>query len=116
MALQSTLFTVPEDALKHFRLAVERGRLNQKKWQDSLKSYSQAYPEEARQLLEDIEGKLPEGWDSELSGLFKSGDKPMATREASGKIINIIARKIPGIRRRFGRPGTFNQDQSQRFW
>ena len=90
-------FTVPEEALRHFRLAEERGRINQKKWEDSLKSYSQAYPEEARQLLEDIEGKLPEGWDSELSGLFKSGDKPMATREASGKIINIIARKIPGF-------------------
>jgi transketolase len=90
-------FTVPAEVLRHFRLAVEHGRIKQKNWENLLDSYRQKYPAEADQLIGDIEGNLPKGWDAELSGLFKASDKPVATREASGRIMNIIARKILGF-------------------
>jgi transketolase len=56
-------------------------------------SYRQAYPREARQLEEDLRGDLPEGWDRGLSEMFKP-DKPIATREASGLVMNTIAKTV----------------------
>ena len=90
-------FTVPAEVLRHFRLAVERGRIKQKNWETLFKSYQQNYPDEASELLADVSGKLPDDWDAELSGLFKAGDKPVATREASGRIMNLIASKVIGF-------------------
>ena len=90
-------FTVPPEALSHFRQAVERGKLQQEQWHNLINAYRQAYPKEAQQLAEDVEGKLPPGWDAELAGLFKAGDKPVATREASGRVLNTIAGKVPSL-------------------
>ncbi len=90
-------FTVPPEALAHFRKAVERGRAQQEQWESLIKAYRQAYPQEAQQLEQDLEGKLPQGWDAELGGLFKSGDKPVATREASGRVLNSIASKVHSL-------------------
>ena len=87
-------FTVPPEVLAHFRQAPERGKHYQEGWQDRLKAYRQAYPDEAGQLEEALRGDLPEGWDSDLADLFKSGDKPIATRAASGQVMNAIAPKV----------------------
>ena len=87
-------FTVPPEVLAHFRQAPERGKHYQEEWQDRLKAYRQAYPDEAGQLEEALRGDLPEGWDSDLADLFKSGDKPIATRAASGQVMNAIAPKV----------------------
>jgi transketolase len=87
-------FMVPAEVLKHFRLALERGNVHQKKWQNLLKSYSREYPEQAEQLAADISGKIPDGWDAGLADLFQSSDKPMATREASGRVMNVIAGEV----------------------
>ena len=57
-------------------------------------AYRQIYPQEARQLAVDLAGNLPMGWEHDLSALFKSSSKPMATREASGLIMNEIAKKV----------------------
>ncbi|MFQ6122046.1 MAG: transketolase [Dehalococcoidales bacterium] len=90
-------FTVPPEVLAHFRRAKERGRRYQQEWQKKLEAYRQAYPDDARQLEEDLRGDLPEGWDSDLAGLFKSGDKPIATRVASGQVMNAIAPKVHSL-------------------
>jgi len=87
-------FTVSPAALSHMRLAQKKGQAQQASWEALLNSYQQAYPGEAKQFQDDIEGNLPEGWDAELASLFKVGDKPVATREASGRVMNIIAGKI----------------------
>ena len=87
-------FTIPPQALAHFRQAQERGRQQQEEWQARLKAYRQAYPEEARQLEEALSGELPKGWDRGLADLFKPGDKPIATREASGQVMNAIADQV----------------------
>ena len=90
-------FTIPPEALRHFRKALERGQQQQKVWQDRLEAYCQAYPREARQMELDLSGELPEGWDSELAGLFRAGDGQMATREASGRVINAISPRIHAL-------------------
>ncbi|MFC1870361.1 transketolase [Chloroflexota bacterium] len=87
-------FTVPPEALAHFRQAQQRGQQHQKQWQARLEAYRQAYPDDARQLEADLRGDLPTGWDNDLADLFHPGDKPSATREASGKALNAIAPKV----------------------
>jgi transketolase len=87
-------FAVPPDALAHLRQALERGRRQQEKWQQMFRAYQQAYPEEAGQLEIDLSGDLPQDWDSSLSDLFASEDKPVATREASGRVMNAIVKRV----------------------
>ncbi|RJO62564.1 MAG: transketolase [Dehalococcoidia bacterium] len=90
-------FTVPEDVLKHFRSAVEKGIERESDWNRLLKSYAETYPEEARRFSIDIKGELPQGWDSGLDKLFDSSMKPLATREASGLVINALAARVPAL-------------------
>lgn len=90
-------FTIPPKAMKHFRQVLERGRQSQEEWQGRLTAYQRAYPEEARQLAEDLRGDLPEDWDAGLDRLFQSGDKPMATRVASGQVMNAIAPRLHSL-------------------
>jgi len=90
-------FTIPPEVLAHFRQAQERGRQQQAQWQARLEAYREAYPDEARQLEEDLSGELPEGWHHDLSDLFKGGDKPIATREASGRVMNAISQKVHSL-------------------
>jgi len=87
-------FTIPPEVLSHFRQALERGRQQQEQWQAALEAYRKAYPDDARQLEKDLSGDLPEGWDEDLAGLFAAEDKPVATREASGRVMNAIAQKV----------------------
>ena len=87
-------FTVPDGALSHFRLAIERGSRWQAEWENRLDDYRKAFPSEARQLEEALKGELPDEWDLDLDGLFKKGDKPIATREASGRVMNAIATRV----------------------
>ena len=90
-------FTVPPEALNHFRQARERGSRQQQEWQARMEAYRSAYPDIARQLELDLSGELPDSWDSDLDSMFLSEDKPMATREASGRIMNIISPRLHAL-------------------
>jgi len=90
-------FTIPAEALNHFQQAKERGRRQQAEWQAEMVAYSSAYPDAARQLELDLSGDLPTGWDRGLNSLFLSEDKPMATREASGRIMNMISPRLHAL-------------------
>jgi transketolase len=85
-------FCIPDEALKHFREAMLRGDLQESEWRDLFESYRRQYPGLAHELGMAIEGKLPSDWDSELPS-FEAGEGPIATREASGMILNELARK-----------------------
>ena len=87
-------FTIPQQARDHFRMAIERGKSQQSEWQSLFDAYRKDFPEEAAQLEEALRGELPEGWDKDLDGLFQSGDKPVATREASSRIMNTISGRV----------------------
>ena len=87
-------FTVPEEAQTHFRQARQRGRRFVEEWQARMEDYRREYQAEAAQLEEALEGRLPDGWDQDLDGLFNADDKPMATREASGRVMNAIVNRV----------------------
>ncbi|MBI2831212.1 MAG: transketolase [Chloroflexi bacterium] len=90
-------FTVPQEVLKHMRQAVHRGHEWQEEWKARLDEYRRAYPDEASRLEQDVWGELPPGWDEGLSDLFKNETKPIATRDASGKVMNAIAPRVHSL-------------------
>ena len=89
-------FFIPEDALAVFRQAVKQGREAQAGWQETFERYQAAYPEEAA-LLETLwAGRLPEGW-TDVLPTFSSEDGPLATRKASGAVLNALAPALPTL-------------------
>jgi transketolase len=90
-------FTVPEPVLAHMRQAQERGKRWQQAWQAKLEDYRKSFPEAARELEGFLSGELPEGWDQGLSDLFQAADKPTATREASGQVMNAVAHRVGNL-------------------
>ncbi|MBK9315136.1 MAG: transketolase [Acidobacteria bacterium] len=86
-------FTVPADALTHFRACVDRGAKAEADWKAKFEAYAAAHPELAAQCTDWVQGKLPTGWQSAMP-VFPP-DKPMATREASGKVLNAFADALP---------------------
>lgn len=89
-------FWIPEDALKHFRRAVENGKQAEAKWNELLASYEKAHPESASELRRAMRGELADGWDYEIPS-FPADAKGMATRVASGKVMNAIAPRVPTL-------------------
>jgi transketolase len=89
-------FYVPDEALAHFRVAVERGERAEADWNSRMAEYSQAYPDLAEELDRLFKGELPAGWDREIQK-FYSDAKPMATRVASGKVMNAFAANLPSF-------------------
>jgi transketolase len=89
-------FYVPEEALTHFRKAIERGQHFESEWQRRLEVYRQSYPELAAEWDRYVQGELPVGWASQIPG-FKPADGPLATRQASGKVLNAIASSLPTL-------------------
>ncbi|MFH1719209.1 MAG: transketolase [Planctomycetota bacterium] len=90
-------FEVPSEVTDHFRGAREKGKRWQQIWENKLAAYRREYPQECQKLMADLWGDLPDGWDKELADLFASGDKPIATRSASGQILNAIAGRVHSI-------------------
>lgn len=86
-------FYIPQEALDHFRTAIERGMADDAMWQARLIAYRASYPELGKQLDSVLAGELPDGWDADLPTF--PADKPVATRNASGKVLNAIAKRIP---------------------
>ncbi|MGC8786229.1 MAG: transketolase [Anaerolineae bacterium] len=89
-------FYIPEAALAHFRRALEAGSAAQAAWQARFAAYEQAYPELAAEWRRVMSGELPEGWEQYLPA-FDPSAGPMATREASGKVLNALAPHIPEL-------------------
>jgi transketolase len=87
-------FHIPDAALAHFREAVERGKQVEVEWEGHFSAYSQAYPELARELHQVMQAELPDDWDADIPE-FPSDAKGMATRVASGKVMNAIASRLP---------------------
>ncbi len=89
-------FFIPDEALAHFRKAVDTGRSLEEQWQAKFKSYKDAYPDLAAEWNRWMNGELPEGWDSEIP-TFPADPKGKATRVTSGIVLNAIARRIPNL-------------------
>jgi transketolase len=89
-------FLIPEAALAHFRTALERGAQQEAAWNASLHAYAAAFPDLAEELQGRLRAELPPGWDADIP-VFNADDKGLATREASGKVINAIAPGLPAL-------------------
>lgn len=89
-------FVVPDEVLKYYRACGEKGASSEQKWNELFKSYKEKFPELAAEYELAASGELPKGWDSDLP-VFKAEDKKMATRQASGKVLNAIASKLPNL-------------------
>ncbi len=89
-------FHVPEEAGEHMRLAIRRGEGWENRWKMTVGTYRVDYPELAAAFLEATEGRLPEGWEEALPN-FGVGDGPIATRNASGIVLNALAARIPSL-------------------
>ncbi len=89
-------FLIPDDALAHFRAAGPQGEQAQAAWQQAMDAYATALPDLARELQQRLQGELPTGWDTDVPS-FPADAKGMATRVASGKIMNAIAPRLPAL-------------------
>ena len=61
-----------------------------------MKAYADAFPDTARELARRIDAKLPDGWDKDIP-VFPADAKGMATRAASGKVMNALAPRLPAL-------------------
>jgi transketolase len=89
-------FLIPQEALTVFRRAVEQGQEAQARWQGMFDRYAQEYPQEAALLEQLWAGKLPDGWQEALP-VFSPKDGPLATRQASGVVLNKLAGVLPTL-------------------
>ena len=89
-------FFIPDDVLAFYRKAVDKGRELEYDWKMKFEAYSRLYPAQGIELQRRLRGELPEGWESALP-TFPVDAKGMATRAASGKVINALAAKIPEL-------------------
>jgi transketolase len=89
-------FSVPADVRTHFRQAIPRGGALEADWNGIFQRYSDTYPDLSRELRGMTDGVSLKGWDSGLPS-FSPSEGPIATREASGKVMNAIAAALPGF-------------------
>jgi transketolase len=89
-------FDIPEDALAHWRKAIERGAKIEDEWNQLYAAYKEKYPQEAAELDRMHEAILPEGWDSVLP-TYTPEDKAEATRVQSGRTLNALAGVLPEL-------------------
>ncbi len=92
----SPRFTVPPRVLDHMRKAVDRGRAAEARWKERLRGFAKRHPELYRRWREFISGELPRGWDEGLPE-FGPADGPVATRSASGEVLNVLADRVHNL-------------------
>jgi transketolase len=88
-------FYVPEEALTNWRQAEERGAEFEAEWNRLFAEYSAANPEIAAEFERTQRGQLKDGWEKSLP-TYKA-DKPVATRNAGGAVMNAIAEQVPEL-------------------
>lgn len=90
-------FLVPDGVRENFQEGIgKRGREQHERWNKLFADYSRKYPELADQLNRMQHVELPEGWDKNLP-TFPADAKGMATRDSSGKVLNVIAQNVPWL-------------------
>ncbi len=92
----SPAFLIPDEALREFRRAVERGRAWRAEWDQRMQAYRAAFPADAARWDQCASGALPPGWDAGLPR-FAPGDPPLATRAASGRVLQALSPRVPNL-------------------
>lgn len=89
-------FEVPASVLSLFRQALERGAQQESQWSQGLQTYAAQYPALAAELQRRLDGALPDDWRDGLPR-FSAADGAIATRAASGKVLNALAARLPEL-------------------
>ena len=89
-------FFVPDEALAHMREARTRGTALQDQWKAGFEAYRAAFATEAIELERRWAGRLPEGWEATLTS-FTPESGALASRNASGVVLNAIAPSLPEL-------------------
>ena len=89
-------FHVPEEALEKMREQRQRGADLQKEWESRFERFRSANSDAAEGLDAALHRRLPAGWDAGIPR-FTAADKPIATRAASSKVLNAIAKNVPWL-------------------
>ncbi|TFG96365.1 transketolase [Candidatus Thorarchaeota archaeon] len=89
-------FYVPDDVQVFYSKIGNDGIHVENDWNSKFEIYSKDYPKLAAEFSRRMKGELAQGWDQELP-VFPPDDKGMATRAASGKVINALAQKLPEL-------------------
>lgn len=93
---QEPPFYIPEAAKGHFLESLQRGKKDEEEWNKKWAAYEKAFPDLAKELKLIMEEKLPGGWNKDIKP-FPADPKGMATRVASGKVLNMIAPYLPTL-------------------
>jgi transketolase len=94
---EDATFLVPDGAREHFAAGIgARGAALHREWWALFEEYRTVYPELAEQGSRMLRRELPAGWDRELP-VFAADNTGLATRDASGKALNAIARNVPWL-------------------
>lgn len=90
------MFYVPDEMLAHFRTRLEAGKKAQAEWSAVYAAYKTGNPELAAEYERRLKGELPKGWEKSLP-VFPASAKGVASREASGKVINAVCGVLPEL-------------------
>ncbi|MCS7292461.1 MAG: transketolase [Gloeomargarita sp. SKYBB_i_bin120] len=88
-------FYIPEEVLRHFRQAIDKGAKAEAEWRARFEAYRQAYPQEAAEFERIMRGELPAGWQEALTPIAETGRE--ATRNISKMCLNALAQAIPEL-------------------
>lgn len=88
-------FYIPDQALAHFRKAIENGQKLEDEWHALVEKYAEAHPEDGKLMRQMLGGELPEGWEDHLPKFEDA--KAVATRVSSGEVINALAPVLPEL-------------------
>jgi transketolase len=90
-------FLVPDGVREHFKAGIgKRGRTLRNEWDALFGKYEKQHPALADQLTRMQHRQLPEGWDRDLP-VFAADPKGLASRDSSGKVLNVLARNVPWL-------------------
>jgi transketolase len=94
---EDSKFLVPDGVREHFAEGIgKRGRELRTAWESDFEEYKRQFPALADEIERMQRRELPDDWDSELS-LFAADSKGLATRDSSGQVLNVIAKRVPWL-------------------
>ena len=89
-------FTVPAEAVAHWRRGNEALAFANDAWRRALIAYAKAHPLDAKELGRRLQGELPGGWQQAIP-TFSAENGSVATRASSGVVLNALAAKVPEL-------------------
>ena len=89
-------FYIPDEVSKHFEQVKTSGRQAEEKWNELFKKYKSKYPMDAEKFLQLMNNDFGNEWEKALP-TFENTKEKIATRSASGKVINSIAKYLPSL-------------------